>query len=271
MSRIASARSQPKQSFRRRLSHFLMATGAVLTAGGGGGSAQAANFSTWNIQVLYGEAYADDFGIDDKEKVVVTLEHFDDWKYGDNFAFVDINNPTEPGTSHYAEFSPRLSLGKITGKPIKLGPIKDVLLAGTLEMGDGVRAYLIGPGVALDLPGFAFADVNFYYRESERDFVAVQTDSGYQVTVDWLSPFKLGEADFTFGGFIDYAWSEEGGTAPKADNAVSGIQLLYDVGKPLGAKPGTLGFGVEYGYWKNKFGIDGVDESNVNIMVKWTP
>ena len=34
-------------------------------------------------------------------------------------------------------------------------------------------------------------------------------------------------------------------------------------------KPGNLFVGVEYQYWKNKYGVDGVDENVVQMMAKW--
>lgn len=231
--------------------------------------AQAADWSATNVQLLYGTSYADDFGIDDEKKAVLTIEHANGWKYGDNFLFVDIFNPGARNTNHYAEFSPRLALGKITGKDFKFGIVKDVLLSGTMEMGDGVYAYLAGVAVALDLPGFAFADVNLYWRTSHRDFVTMQSDAGAQITIDWLVPFQIGSAKLAFEGFADYAWGETGGSAPKADNLVAGPRLLIDMGNFWGA-PGHLQAGVEYQIWRNKFGIDGVDEDVVQAMVKWT-
>lgn len=231
-------------------------------------AASAADWSSTNVQLLHGTKYADDGGIDDKKKAVFTFEHANGWKYGDNFFFLDTSNPDARGTSHYAEFSPRLSLLKLAGGAEMKGLVKDVLIAGTWEQGDGVRAYLVGPGLALNLPGFAFADINLYARKSYRDFVADQTDTGWQVTIDWLLPFELGGAKFAFEGFADYAWGEKGGTVPKENNLVAGPRFLIDVGNFLGA-PGKVQAGVEYQVWRNKFGIKDVDENVPQIMIKW--
>ena len=242
----------------------ILAVGLCLTAQTTG----AAEWSTTNVQILHGTSYADDFGIDDKRKNVFTFEHANGWKYGDNFFFVDVSNPNAKGTGYYAEFSPRLSLGRMTGKNLSLGIVKDVLIAGTWEMGQGVRAYLVGLGVALDLPKFAFADLNLYSRKSYRDFVSDQTDTGFQVTIDWLLPFEVGGLKFAFEGFADYAWGEDGGSVPKEDNLVAGPRLLLDAGDFWGAK-GALQVGVEYQIWRNKFGIDDMDEDVPQAMVKW--
>jgi nucleoside-specific outer membrane channel protein Tsx len=238
----------------------------LATAGG----AEAADWSSTNVQLLHGTSYADDFGIDDEKKTIFTFEHADGWKYGDNFFFVDVSNPETEGTAYYAEFSPRLSLGKLAGgEPWSFGIVKDVLLSGTIEMGQDLHANLLGIGLALDLPKFAFADFNLYARKSYRDFAAEDTDTGWQITIDWLLPFNIGGSKWAFEGFADYAWGEEGGSAPKEDNLITAPRLLVDIGDAWGA-PGHLQFGVEYQIWRNKFGIDGVDEDVPQVMVKWT-
>lgn len=88
------------------------------------------------------------------------------------------------GTDLYAEFAPRLSLSRLTGRSIGFGPVKDFLVAGQVNL-------LLVPQLRLDL-----------------------------------------------GALWDW--------------------------------PGRLEAGVEYSYWRNKFGIDGVVESVVQPMVKWT-
>ena len=45
-------------------------------------------------------------------------------------------------------------------------------------------------------------------------------------------------------------------------------QLLLDLGNLWGAKD-KLFAGVEYQYWHNKFGVDGVDESLPQVMLLW--
>lgn len=250
----------------------LAASGVLASALVAGAPVQAADWSSTNVQLLYGNNYADDFGIDDKAKWVMTIEHADGWKYGDNYLFVDISNPFADGTTSYGEFSPRISPAKIFGAaPVSFGIVKDVMVAGTLEMGEGVHSYLIGVGLPLDLPGFAFADLNIYARKSYRDFAtAGQTDWGGQATIDWLLPFKIGGTKWSFGGFLDYAFAEKGGVSPKEDNIISSPQLLFDLGDALGGAPGVLEIGIEYDFWWNKYGIDGVNENNPLAMVKWT-
>lgn len=246
---------------------FVMSTVLAMAGLAANFPAQSADWSSSNIQLLRGTHYAL-IPTGEENRTILTFEHANGWKYGDNFFFIDIGKPTTKGTSHYGEYSPRLSIGKMSGKDFSFGILTDVLLAGMLEMGDGVRANLFGIGINLKLPGFAFTQINLYARNSERDFVATQTDTGGQATLAWKLPFELMTQKLAFEGFVDYAFDEDSGSNPKENNLVAAPRLLIDVGNWFGT-PGALQTGVEYQIWRNKFGVDGVDEDAVQAMVKW--
>lgn len=237
-----------------------------------GVSAGAAEWSSTNVQYLYGTKHQSIFFNTDTGKLdsrddtrsVVTLEHVNGWKYGDNFFFVDITNPDrsdkETKTSYYGELSPRLSLGKISGKDLSLGIVKDVLITTTAEIGDGFHNYLYGLAVDLDLPGTPVFQINYYIRNE----IGPGKDRGNQLTLVWLRPFDVGGLSFVFEGFLDYAY----GMDHAEDNLLTAPRLLLDVGKLWGS-PGTLQAGVEYQVWRNKFGLDGIDEDVPQAMLKW--
>ncbi len=220
-------------------------------------SAQAATWNSSNVQLLKGNSYE----LGPEDRTILTYENALGFDYGDSFFFIDVTEPFDEGTSYYSEFSPRFSLSKMTGSDLSSGMIKDVMIATTLEMGDGVRGTLIGVGLPLNIDGFAFANVNFYLRKSERDFAAVQTDNGYQLTLTWKKPFSIGSTKMSFEGFLDYAFGEDSGSAPKENNIITAPRLLVTLG--------TFEVGIEYQIWKNKFGVDGVDENVAQAMVKW--
>lgn len=238
--------------------------------------AGSAEWSSTNIQYLYGDTYQSIsfdpvknklVGTDDSRSVV-TIEHVNGWKFGDNFLFVDITNPdradSAASTSLYGEFSPRLSLSKITGANLEMGIIKDVLITTTTEMGDGFHNYLYGIAVDLAIPNVPVFQINYYKRNE----VEADTDLGSQITLVWLYPFNIGAAAFSFEGFLDYAYDLESDTNDAQDNIIAGPRLLLDVGKAFGA-PGTLQAGVEHQIWRNKFGLDGIDEDVTQLMMKW--
>ncbi len=226
-------------------------------------TSQAADWSSTNVQLLRGHDYA----LGETHRSIMTLEHASGWGLGDNFFFIDITNPTGSHTSQYGEFSPRLSLSKTLGiKPT--GWIKDYFLAATFEMGDNLNAQLFGVSAAFNVTGFDYLNANLYYRQSHRDWVSENTDAGGQVTVTWRYPFSIAASKWQFGGFIDYAFNETGGTSPKKDNLMAAPQLLVDIGQALG-KGGSLLLGFEHQIWRNKFGVTGVDENVTQAMVKW--
>jgi nucleoside-specific outer membrane channel protein Tsx len=199
----------------------------------------------------------------DNSRSTITVEHADAWKYGDNYFFFDITNPeinrNGPKTSIYGEISPRLSIGKITGKDLSAPYLKDVLFAGTLELGNGFHNYLYGLGLSLNLPKFSFADLNMYVRND-----TVQPGVTWQVTPCWQLPFAIGNQSLIFEGFSDIAGAE----GSSAFNIDAQPRLLIDLGKLWGS-PGNIFVGTEFMYWHNKYGIKGVDEYAPQAMVKW--
>lgn len=244
--------------------------------------AGAAVFSTTNIQYLYGTTYSDILNGENDKASIITLEHFDVWKYGDNFFFVDITNPDRQGDTagsgkstgeFYAELSPRLSFGKIFGQDLAVGPFSDFLFTSTLEIPQSStgseQTYLYGVAADFKMPKFAFLQLNLYVRDNQ----ASNLGDGYQVTIAWGYPFSIGKAQFSFEGFFDYAWDQKN----LKDNIITAPRFLIDVGNFFG-KPGCLRAGVEYQIWHNKFGLDNAildpskdtDEYVAQAMIKWT-
>ena len=218
-----------------------------------------------NVQFLYGRDYK--FPPANENHEIITLEHADGWKYGDNYFFMDITSPsTYPKTEVYFELAPRLSFSKLTGKTIALGPLKDVLLAGQWNHGYNFDTHfdpkilLYGVGVDLQLPLFTFVQVNAYARDNQ------DTDhTSWQLSTSWHMPIEFGAVKIEFSGYFDWAGGDDDGLKT---NLLMVPQLLLDIGNFFD-KPGKLMFGTEYQYWKNKFGVDGVDEEVWQIMAKY--
>lgn len=240
----------------------------------------ASSKQLWNdnsISLLRGQDYTVPYqGIDgDEERTVVTFEHVSGHTWGDVFLFVDRLDSADDHNETYMELSPRLSLGKITSQPMTFGIISDVLVTSTVEWVSGpyplgdfyydATHYLIGPAVDLKLPGFTYFQVNAYHRDNDEG-----KQSNWQLTPVWGMPFSLGSAGFLYDGFIDWRSGTE--DAHAETNFTS--QLKWDAGKTLMNQEKTLYIGVEYVYWRNKFGLeDGTlpfetTEKNLNLLVK---
>ncbi len=240
----------------KRTCTSLMLAGSLLA----GGQAMAGDLLQWqnnSLTYLYGK----DFKVNPAIQQTVTFEHADAWKYGDNFFFVDkifYNGAKDfnvgPNT-YYGEFQPRISLGKVLDKKIEFGPIKDVLLAMTYEFGEGdVESYLIGPGFDLAIPGFDYFQLNFYQRHTEGSRPG---DNVWQVTPVWSYTIPVGDSSILIDGYMD--WVMDNDVNNKGEyhaNLHFNPQVKYDLGKALNFGAKQLYVGVEYDYWKDKYGID---------------
>ncbi len=221
-----------------------------------------------------------DFKIDPPRQQTLTFEHASGWSFGDLFLFVDgikynteATNGAGDGHTFYGELSPRLSFGKLSGADLSFGPVKDLLLAATYEFGeDDVDAYLLGPAVDLAIPGFDYLQLNTYLRrpDGRRDGRNV-----WQITPVWSYTIPVGRSDVVVDGFID--WVVDNDDSYHANLHIN-PQIKYDLAKAMGWGQ-KFYVGVEYDYWKNKYGIDndstlgddvlgGTDQSAISLLVK---
>lgn len=204
------------------------------------------------------------FRVDPETRQTVTFEHASAWGYGDLFLFVDGTrfNGGHGGT-WYGEVSPRFSHGKLSGRGSRPGVVRDVLLATTLELGKGeVETVLAGPAVDLAIPGFDFFQLNVYRRFPLHG----QDGETIQVTPVWAVTRGRWRCD----GFIDWNLNSDGGYAR---NWHINPQLKYDLGQRFGLGDRVLQVGLEYSYWKNKYGIRDsaafrTDESAWSLIVQ---
>jgi nucleoside-specific outer membrane channel protein Tsx len=132
--------------------------------------------------------------------------------------------------------------------------MKNIYLATTLEIADGFTHYLYGIGTQLKVPNFKYVNINVYHRNNDSG------DDSQQITLTWALPINK----LLYDGFIDFV--------PSNDNKSTSLnftsQLKYSLSEHLNLAT-KLYVGVEYNYWLNKFGIDGVDEKNLNLLVKY--
>ncbi len=252
----------------------------------GAGSAHALEWSATEIELLYSENFREPFNNNHVTKRIVTVQHADGYRLGRNFLFVDVvksgdqerdlgNNPESP-TEIYGEAYTTLSLSKLGGRALAVGPFKDFGLTLGINIGDKdsqlhpkTRIYLAG--FTLDFAvakGFFNVDVLGYRDRGCFDGIASCPDykTTYQITPAWSLPFTLAAMDAEFAGFIDIIGSRGAGTARQV---LSQPQLRFDIGKPLLGRKGRLYAGIEYQYWHNKFGNRGVNERHPQLLVLW--
>ena len=257
-----------------RFTNSLILAGGLLAAS----SAMADDLLLWqnnSLTYLYGK----DFTVNPEIQQTFTFEHADAWKYGDNFLFIDkiFYNGKKDGNNgpntYYGEFSPRLSFGKILGQDLSLGPVKDVLLAMTYEFGEGdTESYLIGPGFDLDIPGFDYFQLNFYQRQTEGKRAG---DNVWQITPVWSYTIPVGKSDILIDGFMDWVVDNDAtrNNGTYHANLHFNPQIKYDLGKALSLGEKQLYVGIEYDYWKDKYGIEDTkffdtNQNTASLLVK---
>lgn len=219
----------------------------------------------FSITGLYGENYAFPFAGDNNQQTTVTFEYTAKLKYGDFFAFADRTH-SDSGNATYFEASPRVSLGAITGQKLELGPIKDVLVAGTWEgnsanyPGSDFNNYLYGFGFDLAIPKFQYAQINLYKADNEKG-----TPDDYQLTLVYGVPFTIGQEDFLVDGFLDWSTAEENGHASELNWTT---QWKWNAGKHISPET-KLYVGIEHSVWNNKYAVKDNNENNVSALVKY--
>lgn len=233
-------------------------------------------FSTWDLQFLYGTTFHEPGFNENIAKKTVTLENSAGWKWGSSYFFVDYlrsDAVEEHATEFYGEWYPSASIGKITGKEFCLGPLKDVLItmgfnAGSKNTGASSFVYLPGITIDLKLPAFQFFSIGTYAYIDEGRFEGESNGchaTTYQITPSWSLPFKIGFALFRFDGFIDFI----GHHGECSSQIVAQPTIKLDLGGSLGKKPNKLFAGLEWGYWKNKYGISKLDQTAPQVVVMW--
>jgi nucleoside-specific outer membrane channel protein Tsx len=236
-------------------------------------AASAADWSDTYIGYRYGERFREPFNNQNITKNIINLSHASGYKYGSNFFNVDLlqsdsKDPSTTGGSGaqeaYVVYRNTLDLGKITGKDYKWGIVRgwggtfgfdwntknDVGYASKKRMG------VIGPTVMFDVPGFLNVSLLALFESN----APVGHPSRYtykthpMLTAAWGIP--IGDLPLSFEGFMNVIapkGNDEFGVGTKTETNFDG-QIMLDVGRITGGPKGTFKVGLEYQYWKNKFG-----------------
>lgn len=241
----------------------------------------AAEWSDTEVSVLKGKKYHDNSNGVDIEKTIITLQHASGYKYGRNFFFVDALKSDGADNKYgelYGEFYHTLSYSKVFKQDWSHNFIKDIGLTGGINygaknsaFGPNPEVYLAGVTIDLNIPEFFFLniDVLAYVDNSTFSGFGAGRSCGtnattYQVTPVWKLPFTFGSHKFSFEGFLDVIGKH--GTC--AQQILTQPQIRWDIGNYFGQSD-TIYLGIEYQYWKNKYGIDGREESLPQALITW--
>lgn len=250
------------------------------------GAAQAADWSDTAISLRYGTAFrepyinnADGSGKDIK-KSIIAFTHASGYKYGTNFFNVDLllsdsNNPsgvTSTAGAHevYIVYRNTIDFGKVTGGKFAFGPVRgmgftlgfDANAKTDAGYNSKKRMAVLGPTLMFDVPGFLNVSlVELWESNAPCNNYTGTCVSRYSykahpmLTAAWSIPLSQ-SIPVAFEGFANVI-------ASKGDNEFGGstatetnfdAQVMFDVGALAGGAKNTFKLGIEYQYWKNKFG-----------------
>jgi nucleoside-specific outer membrane channel protein Tsx len=247
----------------------------------GASAAQAADWSDTSIGYRYGTKFAEPFNPNDIAKNILNLNHVSGYKYGSNFFNVDMllsdsKDPAGAGSTNgaheiYVLYRHTLDLEKVTGTAMKFGPVRGIGLTAGFDVNTKTdagynskkRMVVAGPTLMMDVPGFLNVSLLALWESNApfSTFSNVSTprysyDTHPMLNVAWGIP--LGSTGLSFEGFANFIASkgknEFGGNTAAETNI--DMQLMYDMSGLVGAKPKSFKLGLEYQYWKNKFGND---------------
>jgi len=251
------------------------ALAALATAGLG---AQAADWSDTSIGYRYGTDFAEPFNANDIHKNIFNLTHASGYKYGSNFFNVDLllsdnKDPSSAGATSgahevYVVYRHTLDIGKVSGKDFKFGPMRGLGFTAGFDFNTKTdagynskkRMLVAGPTVMFDVPGFLNVSLLALWESNAPYNTFTQTatprysyDTHPMLTAAWGIPLGAG---FSFEGFANWIASKGsnefgGGTKPETN---IDAQVMYDASGLVGAGKNTFKVGLEYQYWRNKFG-----------------
>lgn len=205
----------------------------------------------------------DDYRVENKHQQIFTFEHVAETSMGDSFLFYDHSRPRKGNVGHYGEWTTRYSINNLLNQKPSKGIISDYFIASCLEMGNNMKNSLYGIGINFNIKPFQYFKVDYYRRINDN------SPNNWQTTIVWGLPFKIGDAEFVYDGFLDKTTS----TSQRSADMNFTSQLKWLISPYLKMKD-KLYLGIEYVYWDNKYGIKDsaafrTNERNINLLLKW--
>lgn len=214
-------------------------------------------FSQSQIHVLDGNFKGPTFlDTQDGHKQTVTAQHYRTWEYGDLFMFADYVYAkkglqfTNLKNDLYGEFSPRISLNKLTNTSTSNGIIKEWYIAGQYNRSETYRAWLYGIGTDLNIPGFDTFALNIYRKDQYTGKDTYQLSAAYSLTLS---------ERWHFEGFTDWTTLD----------FFTQDQLLFDLSSSVGITTGRLEIGTEWHYYHENTNHQDNDVFQAMIKYSW--
>jgi nucleoside-specific outer membrane channel protein Tsx len=251
-------------------------------------SAQAADWSDTYIGYRYGTDFREPNNAKEISKNILNFGHASGYKYGSNFLNADLllsdeNDPANGGKAGaqeiYVVYRNTLDMGKVTGKDFKFGPVRGVGAVVGFDFNtksDGFynskkRMLVVGPSFMMDVPGFLNVGLFALWESNAPASLArYNYDVHPMLNLAWGVPVPGLPLSFEgFANFIASKGKNEFGVESASETNID-MQVMYDLSGVMGAKPKTFRVGLEYQWWKNKFGNNNDLNSSGGAFAKTT-
>ena len=243
--------------------------------------AQAATFSDTSISYRYGTKFAEPFNNQDVSKNIIALTHVSGYSFGTNFFNLDflMSDKKDPGSltqssgaqEAYLVYRNTIDLGSLSGRDMKFGPFKalglqlgfDVNTKNDVGYNSRKRMLVAGPMLSWDVPGRLNTGV-LILQESNAPSGAFPPISGVKgrytykthaaFSMDFGFPVASLPLSFEGYGLIIAPKGRDEVGADTATETHFDVSLMWDLGPSMGMAKNSFKAGLEYEYWKNKFG-----------------
>lgn len=143
------------------------------------------------------------------------------------------------GSPFFTELEPKMSIDRLFGRDLGIGPVKEWFLATDyiLDFGQGKdtrqNVLYFGPGAAIDTHSPVNLEFNFFWRRQFANYGAANTDSwdGYRLQGNMAVPLGTvaGGGNLLYVGFVNYDFGSDLGKqpgSPRTDYAVVDTNVL---------------------------------------------
>lgn len=183
-----------------------------------------------------------------------------------NSANPEAGGPSSGGAQEvYSIGRVELSAGKILGRPVGIGIIRDVGLTAGYEFGtkndsygERARMIVLGPTIEFALPrGFMNLTAGLRTESNHNGITGVDVhfNTAWHVESSWLFPFRVGPVPLMLRGFASVTGpkGKDGFGVETTTEFLTRLTLLADLGSFIG-HPRAVYAGVGYEYWHHMYG-----------------
>ncbi|ALL71236.1 hypothetical protein K788_0001945 (plasmid) [Paraburkholderia caribensis MBA4] len=183
-----------------------------------------------------------------------------------NAANPEAGGPSSGGAQEvYSIGRVELSAGKILGRRVGIGIIRDVGFTGGYEFGakndaygERARMLVFGPTIEFALPrGFLNLTAGARTESNHNGITGVDVHfhTAWHIESSWLFPFRAGPVPFIFRGFASVTGpkGKDGFGVETTTEFLTRVSLLADLGSFAG-HPRAVYAGLGYEYWHHMYG-----------------